>query len=402
MASRHKAIEILRKGDAQAWSEFVQNATTLKRTKPPSDYLAPAVRPSASLAAGLGYDLPILDLSGQDLSNLNLSGFEFDKCILNKTNFSASDLSDSSFHRCHIAGGNFSDVKAPSIKFDVCNLNSAAFANSNMIDSQFHNCALLSANFHASRLGGVQFFLSDLNGANLTKASLEFSSFQITKVTRTDLAGAYLTEANFIDCAIGEAIGTDSIEYEGPSAIDARSLLSCAQSAETFLRGIGIPEPLIEYLPSLANQPIQFFSCFISYSSQDDEFVRRLHSELQNRGIRTWFAPEDLKTGDRFRQRIDDAIRIHDKLLLILTKHSVGSPWVEKEVEAAMEKERIEKRDILFPIRLDDSVMNTRVAWAADIRRTRHITNFSNWKSHDQFKISFERLLRDLRQKSGR
>jgi hypothetical protein len=43
---------------------------------------------------------------------------------------------------------------------------------------------------------------------------------------------------------------------------------------------------------------------------------------------RAWwisFAPEDLKIGDRFRQRIDDAIRLHDKLLLIVSGHSDGS-----------------------------------------------------------------------------
>ena len=34
-----------------------------------------------------------------------------------------------------------------------------------------------------------------------------------------------------------------------------------------FLRGVGLPDNLIDYLPSLLNQPIQFYSCFISYSS---------------------------------------------------------------------------------------------------------------------------------------
>jgi hypothetical protein len=43
----------------------------------------------------------------------------------------------------------------------------------------------------------------------------------------------------------------------------------------TFLRGVGLPDALIEYLPSLLNQAIQHYSCFISYSSDDDEFALR-------------------------------------------------------------------------------------------------------------------------------
>jgi hypothetical protein len=44
---------------------------------------------------------------------------------------------------------------------------------------------------------------------------------------------------------------------------------------------------------------------------------------------------------------------------LVLSKDSIASPWVEKEVETAFERERREKRLGLFPIRLDDAVMKT-------------------------------------------
>jgi len=83
--------------------------------------------------------------------------------------------------------------------------------------------------------------------------------------------------------------------------------------------------------------------------------------------------------------------------MVLLSKHSVSSPWVEKEVETAFEKEHREKRIVLFPIRLDDAVMETGEAWAADIRRTRHIGDFRDWKNHDSYKKAFERLLRDLK-----
>ena len=62
-----------------------------------------------------------------------------------------------------------------------------------------------------------------------------------------------------------------------------------------------------------------------------------------------------------------------------------------------MEKERLEKRTLPFPIRLNnESVMETGQAWAARIRQTRHIGDFQHWKDHDAYRKAFARLLPDL------
>jgi hypothetical protein len=89
---------------------------------------------------------------------------------------------------------------------------------------------------------------------------------------------------------------------------------------------------------------------------------------------------------------------LHDKLLIILSSNSIQSAWVVTEVEGAFEREHREKdRVVLFPIRLDDAVMQTNQAWAADIRRRRHIGDFSEWTNHVSYKKAFTRLLRDLK-----
>ena len=69
-------------------------------------------------------------------------------------------------------------------------------------------------------------------------------------------------------------------------------------------------------------------------------------------------------------------------------------------METAFERENKEKKTILFPIRLDNMVIETDIAWAADVRRTRHIGDFQEWRDHDSYQESFERLLRDLRQET--
>jgi hypothetical protein len=264
------------------------------------------------------------------------------------------------------------------------------------------------ADLHGADLTGA-----DLNGALLTGADLRGASLQVADLSAaylngTRLTGAHMTKATmmgttFAGTDLSEVKGLETIHHVGPSTIGIDTIYkSKGNIPEVFLRGCGVPEDFILYMKSLVAKPIEFYSCFISYSSKDDDFAKRLHADLQEQNVRCWFAPEDLKIGDKFRMRIDEAIRIHDKLLLVLSENSVESAWVEKEVETAFEKERRQdNKPVLFPIRLDDAVMETDQAWAADVRRTRQIGDFSHWKDHDAYQQAFQRLLRDLKANEG-
>ncbi len=272
--------------------------------------------------------------------------------------------------------------------------------------ADLHRADLSGATLYQADLSGIGGFrVTVLTGADLREADLRKANLSEGFLVRANLSGADLSGATLYRTKLSETIfgdtdltgakGLDSCVHLGPSTIDHRTLMKSGRLPLDFLRGCGLPDTLINYLPSL-NEP-QCYSCFISHSSKDEEFAKRLHADLQDKGVRCWFAPEDLKIGDKFRVRIDETIRIYDKLLLILSAHSITSEWVEKEVEAAMEKEREQKRTMLFPVRLDDAVMESKVGWAADILRTRHIGDFSRWKEHDVYQQTFARLLRDLK-----
>jgi hypothetical protein len=104
-----------------------------------------------------------------------------------------------------------------------------------------------------------------------------------------------------------------------------------------------------------------------------------------------------MKIGAKIRPNIDESIRLYDKLLLVLSKHSVVSNWVEHEVEMALAKEHREKRTVLFPVRLDTAILEREYdGWPALVRHERHIGDFTHWKNHDSYQQAFERLLRDL------
>jgi hypothetical protein len=82
-------------------------------------------------------------------------------------------------------------------------------------------------------------------------------------------------------------------------------------------------------MKALTGSAFEFYSCFISYSSQDQAFAERLHADLRAKNLRCWFAPEDLKIGDRFQERIEESIRVFDKLMIVLSEAWECRLWSE-------------------------------------------------------------------------
>ena len=96
-----------------------------------------------------------------------------------------------------------------------------------------------------------------------------------------------------------------------------------------------------------------------------------------------------MKIGDRFQEQIEESIRHYDKVMIVLSVASVESCWVEREDR--------DNRTVLFPIRIDDAVMNTPRPWAADVRRSRNIGDFRWWEVRPSYEKALERPLRDLK-----
>lgn len=304
----------------------------------------------------------IPDLSKADLSKFDLSGANLDRANLNGANLNGANL-------------------------EFATLSETSFIRANLSYAYLDYTNLLEANFYGA----------DLSHADLSRAGLDEADLSETNLSETNLSEASIEGTIFGNVDLRSVKGLDTIQHNGPSSIDTRTLLrSEGAIPEIFLRGVGLPDTFIEYVRSLVNSPIKYYTCFISYSSKDSDFAERLYADLQRNGIRCWFAPEDLKIGDKIRSRIDESIRLHDKLLVILSQHSIISSWVEKEVETTFAREAKENKLVLFPIRLDDAVKQCDQAWAADIRRMRHIGNFSRWKEQEEYQKAFARLLRDL------
>jgi hypothetical protein len=303
-------------------------------------------------------------------------------------NLSGADLRGADLNHIYLSHANLGDAILihailRSANLGGANLSHADLSHADLSAADLSGAILRGAILGDANLGGANLGYADLEGANLGYADLEGAT----------LIGALLGETIFGDVDLTSVIGLETCIHHRRSVIDHRTLEKSKSKPLplAFLRGVGLPDNLIEYPPSLFNQAIQHYSCFISYSSKDDEFAERIHADLQNSGVRCWFAPHDLRIGDKILDAIDAAIRLREKVVLILSEHSINSDWVEDEVTAGFEEERTRGQVVLFPVRLDEAVMNTKEAWAAKLR-ARNIGDFRKWKDHDSYKQSLARV----------
>ena len=270
---------------------------------------------------------------------------------------------------------------------------------------------LIGADLSGASLKNACFRCADLVDANLTGADLTDADFCYANLVGANLNGARLEGADFSDALVSHTsfgdtdlsrvAGLDAVNHFGPSTVGIDTIYKSRGEIPTeFLRGCGVPKSFIGQIRALlaTEETTRFYSCFISYSSKDKEFAERLHADLQAKGVRVWFAPHDLPIGARIRPSIDESIRLHDKLLLVLSETSVGSQWVEQEVETALARERGPSGGtVLFPIRIDEAVMRSEAGWPALIKNSRNIGDFTNWKEADSYARAFQKLLRNLK-----
>lgn len=317
------------------------------------------------------------DLKGADLHRSNLS-----EALLSRANLSEADLS----------GAKLSGARLYEVNLSGARLSEADLSGANLFHADFYGADLSEAKLSGADLFGAKLSGADLFGVDLTNANL--ISVDLTNV---NLDNASVGWTVFGNLDLRTVKGLQTLRHQGPSTIGT-SVFECSQGdiPRAFLRGAGLSDTLIDYLPSLFTLPIQYHSLFLSHSHLDQSFTKQLHNSLQDNGVRCWLASHDLRPGTPIVSGIDEAIHRHDKLLLILSEHAMTSHWVQTEVESALYREATTGQDILFPIRLDNTILESETLWARRLR-SRHIADFTGWQDDAVYQQAFTTLLRHLK-----
>jgi hypothetical protein len=312
------------------------------------------IRPDLSVA-----DLSYVDLRGADLNEVDLVGANLYGANLSGVHLRDADLRDANLSEANLSGAN---------------LRGAYLVEADLTGTNLSETDLYGANFSGVDLSGADLMGADLIGANLSEAYVAFTIFR--------------------DVDLSEVKGLETVRHAGPSTIGIDTIYrSRGHIPEVFLREAGVPDVFREYMHSLVTQPIQYETCFISYSSKDEDFVKRLRADLQNKGVRCWFAPHDLRPGAIILRGIDEAIYAYDKLMLILSEHVLASRWVAHEIDMARYKELEKGSEVLFPLRIDNAILTYPEPWAKDLC-IRHIADFTKPNEYEQ---AFAHLLYHLK-----
>jgi uncharacterized protein YjbI with pentapeptide repeats len=310
------------------------------------------------------------------------------------------------------------------IYFAEINFSKAILTDANLSNTGFINANFKQADLTNSDLSRVNFVESDLSNSCLKGSTLIEVTFRSSILTGSLFELSSLSETVFINSVLSDALGLESCRHSGPSFIDNRTLSKSVDLPREFLMGCGLSDWEIEssrlYNPNLtiaeiediqyrifqlrSSQFAQLYSCYISYSSKDEAFVRKLYEDLQTAGVKCWFAPEDIKAGKKIYEQIDDAIRTNDKLILVLSENSISSSKVAHEIKRARIREKELGKQMLFPISLieweslkDWELFDTDLGIdLATMLRAYHIPTFLNWKDPTNYQKSFSRLLKDI------
>ena len=234
-----------------------------------------------------------------DLKRINLSKAELSRANLRGADLTGADLVGANLGRANLQGAILRRANLERAYLRAANLNGADLKRARFLRAYAEDADLGGADLQWARLTRSNFVGANFEDAKLMQANLGWVNFTGAYLERADLGNARLIQTVLSDIDLSTTKGLSHCAHSGPCTIDHRTITKSKNVPLVFWRGCGLPDALIDYMPSLTIEAMQFYSCFISYSSENQEFAERLHADLQDKGVRCWFAPHDLPIGKK-------------------------------------------------------------------------------------------------------
>jgi uncharacterized protein YjbI with pentapeptide repeats len=354
-------------------------------------------------------DLRGADLRGSDLERIRFGNVALDsRAMVRRGAQQVAPLEICDLSGVDLRGANLEGVNLAQVRLSGATLIGAALRGASLALAQLQNANLSGADLKEAILTNADLRYANLAGSNLSGANLIGASLVHAGLNGARLEGALVGWTDFTNTGLGFVSGLDRIVHLGPSVIDLDTVLTSFKGAigsssstvtagttavTSFMRGSGVPEEIINLIRGRSSS-FAHTSCFISYSTADIGFVKQLYSDLQDEGVRCWYAPDSLGVGEDIRARIEEAIQKHSKLVVVLSESSVKSQWVKFEVETAFRQER-QKPDVklLLPARIDSAADTTNADWVKRIRDSRVMADFRDWHDRQHYRQALRSLI---------
>lgn len=329
------------------------------------------------------------DLRGADFANADLSYARFSFASLENTRFHNARLRHAYFVNASLAQADFSDALLDEAHFDTADL----------IEANFRRARLYGSKLRLARLQRA-----DLTGADLTLTDLDRANCSDAHFERTDLSFAKIGWTQLMNVNLNTAKGLDTVIHTGPSHLGLRTLArSLSSIPASFLAGSGTPESFLNYARILADFPIEYATCLLSYANPDREFAEHLQTDLQARGVLCHASAYDQtgETVDELRQNISKPILIYDRILFAISRHTVTGTantilnYLVKEMAGKEQREATSNCSVLY---LDKTLDESTDLWAKMIKRMqlRQKVDVMRWNEEQVYQGALTRILDDL------
>ena len=120
---------------------------------------------------------------------------------------------------------------------------------------------------------------------------------------------------------------------------------------------------------------------FISHSSKDKVFVRKLASDLKNIGHNVWLDEWEIKIGECIISKIEDGIKSSDYVIIVLSENSVKSGWVEREWKSKYWDEIKNNQILVLPAIIEECEI-------PNLLKTKRYADFTNNYSTPFFELN--------------
>ncbi len=102
---------------------------------------------------------------------------------------------------------------------------------------------------------------------------------------------------------------------------------------------------------------------FLSYTHNDSFLAKKIASALVKKGLDVWNAETEILPGDNWAEKISNALKESDAMVVLVTPESLESRIVRREIEYALGDKSYNKRVIPVLIGSEENLSVESIPW---------------------------------------
>lgn len=330
----------------------------------------------------------LLDLTDADLRGADLRGANLRRALLVGAKLAETDLVGANLSEADLTRANLRAAQLTRTDFSRAVLYKAALPEASAIETDFIRANLKDCDLSKANLTRARFSEADLTRADLSDARVLGTDFSLARFLENHAVRLTCGWTRWCHCDLSQLTGLETATHLGPSSLGVDTWLkSHGKVPPEFLRGCGLPD---DFVAALQAAPTGTTACFVRFSHEDLSFAERLADGLRSVGLVCWLdeMPDEGRKEAPLEVQFDP--QQSNKVILLASKSSLTSKWVEGEAarlidrEQQLKKETSQEIKLLLTLTLDGFLFGGDAKGKLDKAIAAHlVADFNGWRRND-------------------